>query len=303
MKFSFGKSRGATLITGRVTCGKCGAGMIVHYREGLPVFSCMTAQMQFGLDRCQSFSARWLEPLIEEFVFKAMEPASIELSLSAARDIENERARLRSYHQQSLNRAAYEVDISRRRYQEVDPSNRRVAAELERQWEAALGSKRKCDKELNRFLLERPAELTQDRQASIRDLACNFTMLWNSETTSPKDRQELVRILIERIVMDAVYGSECLDVEVQWSGVYVSRHETQRSFMRFDDLKDSDKLMARTAELYNSGYPRSEIIHILTEEWFRSARQDSLSETSINSLFLILRRRGMIGSKLTLSGP
>jgi hypothetical protein len=36
-KFSFGASRGVTLITGRVICGKCGAGMTVHYRDGLPV--------------------------------------------------------------------------------------------------------------------------------------------------------------------------------------------------------------------------------------------------------------------------
>jgi len=302
-KFSFGASRGVTLITGRVTCSKCGAGMMVQYRDGLPVFSCAIAHMQFGLPRCQSFSARWLEPLIEELVLKAMEPASVELSLSAANDIEKDRTRLQGYHQQSVTRATYEADIARRRYQEVDPGNRLVAAELEKQWEAALGAKRKSEEEMNRFLLERPTELTREQQESIRDLSSDFVTLWNSASTSPKDRQDLVRILIDRIVVDVVEGSECLDVAVHWSGGYISRHETRRSVMRFDDLKDVDELLARTAELYNSGYPRSEIIRILTEERFRSARQDAFTETSINSLFLTLRRRGMIGSKPTLCGP
>ncbi len=302
-KFSFGASRGVTLITGLVACGKCGGRMTVHYREGLPMFSCANAQMQFGLPRCQSFSARWLEPLIEELVLKAMEPASVELSLSAAADIEKDRTRLKDYHQQSVTRAAHDADIARRRYQEVDPSNRLVAAELEKQWELALGVVRKSEEAMNRFLLEQPAELTASQKESIRDLASNFFTLWNCETTSQKDRQDLVRILIDHIVVDVVEKSECIDVTVHWAGGYLSRHETRRSVMRFDDLKDADALLTRTAELYNSGYPRSEIIRMLTEERFRSARQDAFTATSINALFLTLRRRGIIGSKPTLCGP
>ena len=37
-----------------------------------------------------------------------------------------------------LERAAYEVDLAQRRYENVDPANRLVAATLERVWNDAL---------------------------------------------------------------------------------------------------------------------------------------------------------------------
>ena len=73
--------------------------------------------------------------------------------------------------------------------------------------------------------------------------------------------------------------------------------------MCFDDLKDGAELLARTAELYNLGYPRSEIIKTLNDERFRSARQDYFTATSVNALFLALRHKGMIGCKPTLRRP
>lgn len=127
-RFGFGVSRGASSLAGRVVCGKCGAGMSVHYRDGIPSFDCRLASMQYGADDCQAFNARWLEPIIEELVLQAFEPASIQLSMDAAENIEKDRARLEAHHKQSLDRATYDADVARRRYEEVDPSNRLVAA-------------------------------------------------------------------------------------------------------------------------------------------------------------------------------
>lgn len=81
--------------------------------------------------------------MIEDLVLQAMEPATVQLSLEAAQDIEKDRANLETHHKQSLERAAYQADLARRRYEEVDPSNRLVAGELERRWEAALLIQRK----------------------------------------------------------------------------------------------------------------------------------------------------------------
>ncbi len=301
--FGFGVSRGASILAGRVVCAKCGAGMSVHYRDGIPSFDCRLASMQYGDDDCQAFNARWLEPMIEALVLQAFEPASIQLSMDAAANIEKDRACLETHHKQSLERAAYRADIARRRYEEVDPGNRLVAAELEKRWETALASQRKCEEALNRFRQETPTTLTPEERLKITTMAKNFSSLWASESTSGKDRQDLVRILIERIMVEVVDDTERLSVTVHWAGGYTSQHETRRTVATFDDLEDAEALLQRTQELYNSGCPRAEVIRRLNEEGFRPARKSRFTESSINALMLVLRRKGMIGDCPEVAKP
>lgn len=300
-KFGFGVPGGSSLLAGLIVCGKCGSRMPVHYRDGIPSFECTIANLQFGKPPCQSFNGRWLEPMIEALVLQALEPASLELSLATAENIEADRERLETHHRQSVERATYEADLARRRYEEVDPSNRLVAAELERRWEAALGMQRKREEELNRFQHERPTKLTPQQRATITDLAKDFRTLWNSDSTSGKDRQALARILIDRIVVDVIDGTERLGVTVHWSGGFISQHETRRTVSSFDELEDAEDLFSRVCELYNAGCPRTEIIRRLNAEGYRSARKEKFTDTSIAALFLVLRRKCMISSKPEIS--
>jgi DNA invertase Pin-like site-specific DNA recombinase len=303
-RFGFGTPRGSSLLTGRVVCGRCGAKMPVHYRDGIPSFDCSSASMCLGHPgRCQAFNARWLEPLIEELVLQALAPASLDLSLAATDDIEADRVRLESHHQHSVERARYAAELARRRYEEVDPGNRLVAAELEKRWEDALVVQRKREEEFSRFQLEQPTELTEQQRESIRELSNDLRKLWSSSSTSGKDRQALVRILIDRIVVEVVEKTERLSVTVHWSGGFTSQHETRRTVMRFDELENVEELLARTRDLYNSGCPRDEIMRLLNAEGFKPARKERFTDSSINALFLVLRRKGMIGSSPTMTGP
>jgi hypothetical protein len=277
--------------------------MPVHYRDGIPSFECCIARMHYGKEHCQTFNARWLEPMIEDLVFHSLQPASLQLSVEAAGSIEEDRARLETHHHQSVERATYEADVARRRYEEVDPSHRLVAAELEKRWEAALVAQRKCEEALNRIRQDTPARLTKEQKESIAALANNFQSLWESEATSGKDRQDLVRILIERIVVEVVDGSERLSVTVHWSGGYTSRHETRRTVATVDELEDSEALLRRAEQLYNSGYPREELVKRLNDEGYRPARKECFTTSSVNALILLLRRRGMITSRPALSKP
>lgn len=82
--FGAGPPRGASLIAGRMTCGKCGARMPVSYKENKkPYFACTAARMNFGEPLCQSFEASSVESLVEQLVLTALKPASVELSMQA----------------------------------------------------------------------------------------------------------------------------------------------------------------------------------------------------------------------------
>jgi hypothetical protein len=71
----------------------------------------------------------------------------------------------------------------------------------------------------------------------------------------------------------------------------------------FDDLEDSEALLQRTQQLYNSGCPRSELIQRLNDEGFRPARKSDFTESSINALMRVLRLKGMISTRPAVAKP
>ena len=266
-----------------------------HNKRRRPYFTCCAARMNFGEPLCQSFEASSLESLIQQLVLTALEPASVELSLEAAESIESERERLEEYHQQSVERAMYEANLARRRYEEVDPSNRLVAAELERNWELRLQTQRQAEESLNRFRRETPSTLTTEQRQSILQLANDFSALWHSSSTTDIDRQTIVRSLIKDILVEVVDNTERLSVTVCWAGGFESQHETRRRVQSFEQLDAAGELAERIQQLYDEGYPLSEIAKQLNHEGYKPAKGEEFTQTSMGALCRMLRRRGIIG--------
>ena len=71
-------------------------------------------------------------PSSESRVLAALEPAALELSLTATERVEQERAELDRHGPQRRERAAYEVERAARQYHAVEPEYRLVARTLER---------------------------------------------------------------------------------------------------------------------------------------------------------------------------
>src|SRR5207244_11113898 len=149
---------------------------------------------------CRGLQAGALDELVAQQLLRALEPAALELSLGAAADLQRERQRLALHWQQQLERARDEPQQAERRYRAVDPENRLVARTLEQQWEQALRDERQRQEEYDRFVQQRPPELTDAEKEAIRALASDLPALWRSAATSVVDRQEVLRCLIDRVV-------------------------------------------------------------------------------------------------------
>src|SRR4029077_15685567 len=119
---------------------------------------------------------------------------ALELSLAAADDVEQERARLHRNWQQQVERARYEAERARRQYDAVEPENRLVARELERRWEGALKEQRRLEEEYARFCRSQPQGLSAQEREQIRELAQEVPALWQAVTTTAADRQRIVRL-------------------------------------------------------------------------------------------------------------
>jgi len=87
---------GPALLGGLVVCGICGHRMQVSYesnRQGLTGrYCCQRRHHTYGEARCQQMAARFLDDHVVAHVLSALAPAALELSVTAARQVEAHRA-------------------------------------------------------------------------------------------------------------------------------------------------------------------------------------------------------------------
>jgi hypothetical protein len=102
--------------------------------------------------------------------------------------------------------------------------------------------------------------------------------------------------LITDIVVTVVNNTERLSVTVRWAGGLETQHESRRHVQAFDQLEASLELAKRAGQLYNEGYPLSEMAKQLNAEGYRPAKQDQFTKTSIGAFCRMLRRKGVIAT-------
>jgi len=282
--------RAPTLLNGRLQCGHCGLPMGArNARPGLTArYACDQMYLESRGPWCQSVSASAVDRLVEGLIFRAVQPASLELSLRAAQQSERDRERLHAHWKQKLERAEYEAGLAKRRYEAVDPENRLVARELERVWEQRLTELRQLEDDYARFCQEQPRHLTAGDRERIVALAKNLPALWQAETTTGADRRAVVRQLIERVVVTRRGGSEEVEVVVHWRGGEETRHEVYQGLRRTSDLVGFESLRSRVTELRGQGKTGEQIAEELNREGHRTARGGPYTGSRVRRLFMNL---------------
>ncbi len=205
---------GPSLLGGLIFCGRCGHRMSIHYsgRQRTLRYVCVNAKINCEGPQCQCLAGKPVDDLVAAQVLKALEPASLELSLSAAGELQKERERLDRNWKQRVERARYDAERAERQYRVVEPENRLVARELERRWEAELKALKEVEQEYARFRQTHPVTLSTEEREAIRSLSKNLPALWHASTTTSADRQRIVRLLLERAVVTLRGSSEHVDV-------------------------------------------------------------------------------------------
>src|SRR5215470_4511429 len=266
---------GPSLLGGILRCGRCGQRMMVAYcgRAGRLRYSCSRAMADYAEPLCQSLAGRVLDDLVAAQVLTALEPAALELSLVAADDIEQERTRLHRNWQQQVERARYDVERARRQYDAVEPENRLVGRELERRWEEALKDQRRLEEEYARFARDQPRGLSDFEREQIRALARDLPALWQTPATTSADRQRIVRLLVEEVMVTVRGESEWAAVTIRWAGGFTSQHEVERPVQRYQQMAGYGKLLGRIDELRQAGRTLAEVAEQLNREGFHPPKR------------------------------
>jgi hypothetical protein len=261
---------GPALLGGLVACGICGHRLQVSYEasgQGLTGrYWCQRRHHTYGEPRRQQMAAPFLDDHVVAQVLSALAPAALELSVTAAAQVEARRAEVGRIWRQRVERADFACDRARRQYQRAEPENRLVARQLEREWEAALAERAHLGEEYERYQRARPARLSAAELAAIRALAGDIPALWAAPTTTMADRKRLIRAVIESVQVTADGATERVHATVTWAGGHQTHADLRRPVARIDQLSYYPALTERIRALAGQGLDSTAI----------AGRQDTL---------------------------
>jgi excisionase family DNA binding protein len=213
---------GTALLQGIVRCGRCGRRMQVAYSGNngrVPRYACVRAHHLHGVAHaCQSLGGVRLEKAIAAAFLEAVTPAGIRASAQAIEELEQSHEERLAGQRLAVERAQFEADRAQRQYDACEPENRLVARTLEGRFEAALGELERERQRLAELESRRPEPLTSAERQALGRIARDLPQLWAAETTTDRDRKELLRTLISEIVVTVTEEPRRAEVEICWEG-------------------------------------------------------------------------------------
>ena len=241
------------MLQGLLMCGSCGRALTVRYRGNggiYPIYECNWEHRE-GLASASCFSVRTdlLDGAIYEEVLKALKPAELELALAAVDELEQRDQAVMRQWQMRSERAEYEVALAERRYEEVDPSNRLVAASLERRWNDALSRLDEVRCEAAKFQAHKTRVLSPEQRAKILALARDLPRVWRAPTTEAKDRKRMLRLLVADITVENLAASRQVVLHIRWQGGACSDVTVKRRTPIADLLRYPAATIQRVREL------------------------------------------------------
>src|SRR3954470_2294101 len=213
---------GAALLQGILRCGRCGRRMQVGYAgtDGkVRRYACVRGHLLHATDQtCQSLGGGRLDQAVAAAFLDAVTPAGIAATARAVRELHDQHDARLAGQRLALERAEFEADRARRQFDACEPEHRLVARTLERTLEDALAAVERERGRLAALEQARPAPLTDSERDALVRLARDLPRLWKANTTTDRDRKELLRALISEVIVTVNAGERRAAVEICWEG-------------------------------------------------------------------------------------
>jgi DNA invertase Pin-like site-specific DNA recombinase len=265
---------GSALLQGLVSCGHCGRRLKTHYRgrNTTPGYHCAGKTIVEGRGcYCLNVGGVQIDGAVARTFLAALEPVKLAATLAAAERFELDTEAALKQWRLSAERAAYEAGRAERRYRAVDPDNRLVARGLEREWEQRLTDLETAQAELARRQEQRPCVLSREERERLLALGADLAIVWDAPTTTARDRKELLRALIEEVILSVDRDEPAAHLTLRWKGgaltdIDVPLPRSRPATIRTDEA--TLDLVRRLASLY----PDTIIAGILNRQGRTTAR-------------------------------
>lgn len=265
---------GAALLQGLATCGHCGRRLRTHYRgrNHTPGYHCAGKDIVDGRGvYCLNVGGVQIDEALTHVFLEALTPAGMQAALAAAEQLEANHDAALGQWRLAVERARYEAERAERRYRAVEPENRLVARGLEAEWERRLHELEQAEGELTRRETQRPKTLTPKERNAILALGTDLKRVWTAPTTTPRDQKELLRTLLEEVII-AVYRDEYrAHLILRWRGGLLTELDVNLPRSRPATVRTDEETVALVRRLATH-YPDTVIAGILNKQDRTTAR-------------------------------
>jgi DNA invertase Pin-like site-specific DNA recombinase len=218
--------RGDSVLSGLLRCRRCGKSLRVNYSKGVR-YSCRGKKAEPNR-RCFSFAGSGLERAVEELIFHAVSPASILLAEHAAELLLTQRSQQRRLVQDRVG-AAKEIEArAAREYKATDATYLEVRRKLAAEWDDALQTVHALERKLSAFDATQPTSLTNEERHKLSELAADLERVWYDDRANGVLKKQIVRTLIEEIIVDITEPKNTIHFWVHWSGGHHTEHQIER---------------------------------------------------------------------------
>ena len=223
-----------------------------------------------------------IDQAVTAALLAALTPAGVKAALQAAETLEQDHGAALKQWRLQAERAKYQADRAERRYRQVEPEHRLVARGLERDWENTLQELAKAEAELTLREQQRPRTLTAPERERLLALGADLGRVWSAPTTTDRDRKQLIRCLIEEVIIDLHREERRARLTIRWRGGAITELAVTlpkpQPAIRTDD--DTIELIRRLAVHYDDG----RIAGILNRQGRRSATGERFTQVIVGGL-------------------
>ena len=250
---------GVALLQGIIRCGRCGRRMQVAYSGNagqVPRYACVRAHQLHGTDSaCQSLGALRLEKAVTAAFLEAITPAGLRACAEAIGELERQHEDRLTGQRLAVERAEFEAGRAQRQFDACEPEHRLVARTLESRLEAALAELERERHKLAELETRRPEPLTEAERRALTRLIRDLPHLWAADTTTARDRKELLRTLISEVIVTINQEPRRAEVQIVWEGgarteltVPLVKRGSERNRTNEDTIELVRKLAAHTSD-------------------------------------------------------
>lgn len=268
---------GAALLQGIVYCGHCGRKMTVEYQAAAR-YICNSHKMQLGGTECQRLPMTPIDDGVVEHFWAALAPAELAAFDEALAAFDEQQRQLDRTRQQQLQRLRYEAQLAEKQYRLVDPENRLVAAELERRWELALQAVQQV--EAAQVTKESVDPLTSDLRRQWAEARPTLRALWDEGQLSNIRKKELLRVLIDKVVLKRPAADRC-EVRIVWKGGDWTSVTLSLPVVTYAEMANGDALIREVLRRAREGQSDEHIATELTAAGYHAPLKRSLSAASV----------------------
>ena len=277
---------GSALLQGIGVCGHCGRRLSTHYRgsNSTPGYHCAGKDIVEGRGLyCLNIGGVAIDNAVASAFLEVVTPAAVEAMKTVVEQTRGNHDAALEQWRLNIERLRYESEKAERRYRAVEPENRLVARGLEAEWESRLRDLANAEAELRRKEQQQPAAISPQQLQRIHALSLDLRQVWQANTTTDRDRKELLRTLLEEVILNLKRDEGHAHLTLRWRGgaittldVSVPRFQPQGP--RTDE--DTISLLRRLAVLY----PDEVIAGILNRQDRKTATGERFTANHVGNL-------------------